>query len=154
MPSVLIVALLWLSPATAHAADFNWHDTKGKVFSLADYRDKPVALHFWASWCPPCRAELPELDTWIKAHPDARVIPISLDANGKTATDFVNTHGLVMQALLADSREAKGIGVRGLPSTIIIGSDGGIMNNYTGPLPWKQAGFSHMILKKLVSQPE
>ena len=61
------------------AADFTLPDLQGQPVSLSDLRGREVVLNFWATWCGPCRAELPMLAAWARAHPEVVVLGISAD---------------------------------------------------------------------------
>ncbi|MDX8412323.1 MAG: TlpA disulfide reductase family protein [Mariprofundaceae bacterium] len=141
--TVILLALGLMLAAIPHAwaGDFQWQDTSGSKQQLADV-NKPVALHFWATWCIPCRGELPELAAWKHQHPDVNLIAISLDRKMEQVTEFLGKEKLELPALLARSSDTARFGVRGLPSTVILSADGGIKKIYTGPVPWNNADFT------------
>jgi len=104
---------------SAQAADFKWMDDKGEIYTLSEtYKGQPVIVHFWASWCPPCVAEMPEMATWLNKHPNVNVLPVSLDNNLETAQLFLQQNQIAMPALLTDNSQSGRMGVRGLPTTI------------------------------------
>lgn len=150
--SILYLCLLaWLSlaAAPAQAQDFRWLDADRKPHSLAEYRGTPLLLHLWASWCPPCRAELPVLSTWRQAHPDVTLVPVSLDESSSDARDFLEQHDLPFPALLSEMREAMALGIRALPATLLIDANGEIRERLVGAQPWDDAAFSTKVLKEL-----
>ena len=78
IPAMMLLLLL-LAPGIATADSFRWVDDGGKLHSLEEYRDKAVIVHIWATWCSPCRSEMPELSAWLQAHPDVIFLPVSVD---------------------------------------------------------------------------
>jgi peroxiredoxin len=119
------------------APGFTLPDTAGKPHSLADYRGKVVFLNFWATWCPPCRAEIPAFIRLYKQYKDRgfTVVGVSLDARGKAdAAPFVRAKEIPYPILL-DPRAAVAPdygGVRGIPTTFIITQDGRIYDKIVG----------------------
>src|SRR4030067_3192645 len=72
---------------SSYAPSFRVADLKGKTISLSDYRGKVLFLNFWATWCPPCRAEIPD---FVEAYAEQKasgleILGISLDSTGKSA---------------------------------------------------------------------
>jgi len=146
----LIIILAGLSiPLTAFAADFQWQDSKGETHSLKDYHGQPLLLHFWATWCPPCRSELPELVEWRRQHPEVIFIPISLDENPAAARQYLQQYQLELTDNRGDNREAMQLGVRGLPSTFVIAGDSEIKLRLLGAQPWGDEAFSSALLEGL-----
>lgn len=130
--------LLLISPAVS-AADISWQDASGVTRSLADYKGKPVMLHFWASWCPPCRGEMPGLQAWAKANPDVTLIPVTLDNNINDARAFLDAKEITFPAWQASTSDATRFGIRGLPTTVVIGADGEIVRSKIGAMHWDNA---------------
>ena len=73
----LMVSLLAWS-FSGHAAGFLLEDIQGKAHRLADYRGKWVLVNFWATWCPPCLTEIPELISLHNAHKDSYLVVIGI----------------------------------------------------------------------------
>ncbi|MDX8408939.1 MAG: TlpA disulfide reductase family protein [Mariprofundales bacterium] len=113
---------------------------------LADYQGQPLILHFWASWCPPCRQELPQLDAWKQAHPKARLVVVSLDDSMAEATQFLRRNHLSLPAWTTDSMQAMRLGVRGLPTTMLVDSNGEIQQRMVGARDWEDHDFSKRML--------
>jgi len=145
----MAAALLLLASMPAQASDFKWMDNKGITHSLDEYKGKPVLVHFWASWCGPCRQEMPALTTWLKMHPEVTIIPVSLDNSLEDAQSFLDENHFDLPAQLTDSAQAMGMGARGLPTTVAIASDGSIVARQIGTLPWDDQTFSDNILGML-----
>ncbi|MDT8376555.1 MAG: TlpA disulfide reductase family protein [Mariprofundaceae bacterium] len=147
----ILIAGLIISASPLFAVEYEWKDTSGAVKSLADYKGKPVVLHFWATWCPPCRRELPEMDAWSKANSDVEVIVISLDRKIDAAAEFLESEGIGFPALKGDMAKAQRLGVRGLPTTLVIGPDSSIRKIRMGTVRWEDKTDSESILQALRS---
>ena len=111
--------LLAASPAQAiDAHDIRWKN-HAKMESLAQDAGHYVLVHFWASWCPPCRAEMPEIVAWAKAHPNIIFVPISLDATKHDAAHFLKSDHLSgVPLLMGTVNDATNIGARAIPLTM------------------------------------
>jgi len=146
---IAFLAALFLAAPPAQAVQYEWYDGKGVAHSLREFSGKPVILHFWASWCGPCKRELPELAVWRARHPDVPFAAISLDRNMADAKAYLNQHRLPFAALVGDMSGAMQLGVRGLPTTIVIGEDGKIRQRLLGSQPWQNEEFSREILSEV-----
>lgn len=147
----ILIAGLIISASPLFAVEYEWKDMSGTVKSLADYKGKPVVLHFWATWCVPCRRELPEMEAWSKANSDVEVIVVSLDRNIAVAAAFLESKGLSFPALKGDMVKAQRLGVRGLPTTLLISSDSTILKMRIGAVQWGEKSDSDSILQILKS---
>ncbi len=134
--------LFIVTSISAQAAEFQWVDDKGRQHQLSEMKGKPVVLHLWASWCPPCQAELPEFSAWFNAHPEINIIPVSLDDHINEVTSFLSSNAIKIPALLSDSDQARGLGIRGLPTTLLIAADGSISQHLLGPQNWTDKSFT------------
>jgi len=143
--TLMMLCLLAL-PFSAQAAQFKWLDNGNAVHSLEEYAGKPVILHLWASWCPPCRMELPEVAAWAKSHPEAHMVVVSLDRHSSEAASFLREKGIAMPVLLSDPNQAFGVGARGLPATLMIDADGKIEMLRIGMQDWQNAAWSNKLL--------
>ena len=114
----------------APAPDFTVTDMDGKEVALSDFRGKPVILNFWASWCGPCRSEMPEFDAaYQKYKDDIHFLMVNAtDGSRETveiAKDFVAGEGYTFPVYFDESGMGSATyGVTGLPATFFIGAQG------------------------------
>jgi peroxiredoxin len=109
----LCLCLLLSLPLSGVAADFSFQDVQGKMQRLSDYRGRWVLVNFWATWCPPCLNELPELNALFNSHKnkDLAVIGIAMEyASPKVVTDFVKKHGISYPIVLGTNKTLAQIG--------------------------------------------
>ena len=132
----MLVTLLFAAAPVVSAVEYEWEDAAGTVKSLDDYKGKPVILHFWASWCPPCRGEMPELSAWSKEHKDVKLVVVALDRKFANADAFLKDQKIGFPTLMGDMSAAMRLGARGLPTTLVIGPDGEIVKTRVGTVNW------------------
>ncbi|MDQ7002480.1 MAG: TlpA disulfide reductase family protein [Ghiorsea sp.] len=138
--------MLLLMPLTAHSLEYQWTNTQGEQVQLSSFKGKPVILHFWASWCPPCRSEMPAMSKWVQAHPDVQVVMISLDNDQDGAEAFYQQKNIHQPLNMGNQRDTMALGVRGLPTTLVIDANGDIKKRHLGDLNWADEGVSLMVL--------
>src|SRR5262245_39974305 len=117
-------------------------DTEGKPHRLADYRGKTVLVNFWATWCTPCREEMPSIEklrVQLKDKPFA-VLAVNVGESANAARAFAATMPLGFPLLLdRDMQASRAWGARVLPATYIVGPDGVARYSYLGELDWARA---------------
>lgn len=147
---IALLLILIAQAGAAQAADFAWQDQAGHSQRLEQVQHgEPVLVHLWASWCPPCRAELKAFDEWRQAHPEVRVLMVSLDKQRRDAVDFLHEQGIDRQVLMTDPPQARNLGANSLPTTVIVASDGSIARIHRGPRDWRNEAFSTDVLASL-----
>jgi peroxiredoxin len=117
------------------APDFAVADIDGKKLTLSDYKGKVVLLDFWATWCTPCRAEIPQfVEMQQKYGPQGfQVIGISMDDDAKPVRDFYQKLNMNYPVAVGDDKLAQSFGgVLGLPVNFIIDREGRIHAKYLG----------------------
>ncbi len=123
------------------APDFELQDLDGQSISLSSLRGSPVMLNFWASWCPPCRYEMPFIqevyDEW--SDKGLMVLAINLEESASTAKQFMQAEGLSFPVLL-DTRSivAGKYNIRAIPTTFLIDKDGIIQGIKIGAFQSKE----------------
>jgi len=142
---LFVAALLSLMPLAA-AVDFKWLDEQGVQHQLDERKGAPVVLHLWASWCFPCRIEMPKMAAWIKKNPNISVLPVSLDQSASDARDFLKKINMKVPLLLSDAAQLYKLGARGLPTTVLIDASGDILSVHTGVQQWGDGAWNDQLL--------
>ena len=118
----------------ASAPDFSLADTNGNTVSLSAFNGKVVILDFFASWCPPCRQEIPDFIELEKAYGDKgfAMIGVALVSAGE-AKEFAGKMGINYPVLVDDGKVSEIYGpIRSIPTTFIIDKNGKIVKMYIG----------------------
>ena len=114
-------------------------DVEEKPHRLADYRGKVVLVNFWATWCAPCREEMPSMEALrasLKDRPFV-VLAVNVGEGARVARGFADKMSLQFPVLLdRDTKTTKAWGARILPASFVIGSDGKIHYSYLGAIDW------------------
>jgi peroxiredoxin len=114
-------------------------DAGGRKHDLADYRGKVVLVSFWATWCEPCKTELPTIErlrSALAGKPFA-VLAVQMGGSARTAQDTASDLDLHFPLLLdRDSKVTNAWNVNVLPTTFLIGPDGTIALRHTGAADW------------------
>src|SRR5690606_9773304 len=119
------------------APDFEIETLEGKNVSLSDFRGKPVMLNFWATWCPPCRQEMPDMEEFHKEN-DVVVIAVNLldtEMNQDAVKKFVDEFGLTFDVGLdGDGEVSVQYRINPIPTTFMIDSNGIIQHKSYGAM--------------------
>lgn len=118
------------------APAFSLVSIDGTQTSLSDFEGKWVLVNFWATWCGPCRQEMPALSDWANAHqPDAAVLAVNLSEDRGTVARFAEEYRLQFPVLLDPGGEAHdSYRVQGAPSTYLVDPAGQVVQVWLGPL--------------------
>jgi cytochrome c biogenesis protein CcmG, thiol:disulfide interchange protein DsbE len=138
-----------LRPASERRAAplFSLPDLEGRVWNLADHRGKVVLVNYWATWCPPCRAETPSL---VKLADELgprglQVVGISLDDAKDVIPPFVAAYKVSYPILFPQEGLSSGIQVHSIPTTLLIDKQGRVAASFEGAI-------SESVLKKDLEQ--
>jgi thiol-disulfide isomerase/thioredoxin len=105
----------------------------GAEVDLAKLRGRTVVVNFWATWCPPCRMELPTLTSFAAAHPEVSVLYVAADGTPDALRAFADAHGMPHGSVLIADRATKATwGAATLPTTVVVGPDGAVEAAHTG----------------------
>jgi thiol-disulfide isomerase/thioredoxin len=122
----------------------HFEDGVGTAMTLADFRGRVVLLNLWATWCAPCRTEMPALDRLQAkmAGPDFTVVPLSIDHRGRDAVErFYRDLGLASLGIYVDrsGEAAYALEVSGMPTTLLLDREGRELGRVIGAAPWDDA---------------
>jgi len=133
-----VAEVIAVTKRTDKASNFSWKDSTGKTIDLDGFKGKVTVLNFWATWCGPCKAELPDLIAISKEMADrgVRVIGVSTDRGSSVKDDvasFVAEKGIPYQIVIAndDLDDAYG-NIRLIPTTFILDANGNIAQTLVG----------------------
>ena len=130
------------------AEDFTLQQPDGGMFQLSKHRGKVVFINFWATWCPPCRDEMPAMERLFRrSQKDGLVmLAVSVDADPKVVAQFLKeqpftfTVGLDPKMKLADT-----YGVRALPASFIVDRQGHLAGLALGPRSWDDSAAQALV---------
>ncbi len=117
------------------AIDFSLSDLNGETVKLSDYQGQVVMVNFWASWCPPCTAELPTIQAFYDAHKADGFVVLAVNAHENPADvrGFINSKGFTFPVLLdSNAGVMNKYGIRALPMSFIIDKNGNIQYIHRG----------------------
>ncbi len=123
------------------APNFTLHSLDGDEVSLSDYKGKKILVNFWATWCPPCKKEMPAIQQFSKeANEDLVVIAVNIDPENDVVA-FANEYKLTFPILLdyqdVDKPVSDNYQVMAIPTTFFIDSEGNIQNKFIGEMKLK-----------------
>lgn len=131
---IFLGGIAWSASATPSgpvggkpAPDFTGTDLAGNRVSLQDFRGKPVLLNMWASWCPPCKQEVPELEEFYKeyAPKGVAVLTVNMNEDKATVASFVAQQKVTFPVVLDESGKIGELyHVDGIPASFFIDKDG------------------------------
>ena len=132
---VLLTALLLTAPLAAEPVDFTLDNLDGKPVSLSDFRGKWVIVNYWATWCPPCLDEIPDLVQLYEDNRDTLVV-LGVDfeeVNTEYLREFVDSHMMSYPVMHMEPLPVTPLGpVQGLPTTYIISPQGELVARQEG----------------------
>jgi len=136
--SLRIFVLLLAMPFAAAAIDMPLEDIDGRSANLTDYRGKWVVVNYWATWCPPCIVEMPELQAFHDAHAerDAVVIGINLEQIGaERLRAFLEDYFITYPVYASEPAQESELGlIPGLPTTFMVSPVGEVVARQVGPV--------------------
>ena len=137
------------------APDFTFSDLDGRQVSLSDFRGKVVLVNIWATWCPPCRDEMPSMQKLYERFKGEHfeILAVSIDADGREAVaPFMQQMNLTFPALLDPEEKIRSLyAITGVPESFIIDRNGILVQKVIGPRDWaapKVFSFFENLLRK------
>jgi len=139
------------------APDFVLRDLAGRTYRLSDLRGQVVFLNVWATWCPPCREEMPSMERLYRRlrGTDFHMLAVNVDEGGTDLVrQFVEQVGITFPVLL-DPRGGvpQRYGVTGFPETFIIDRRGQVVHHTIGPEDWDSQAVSQYLARLLDNHP-
>lgn len=134
--------------------ELHFTDGAGRAMTFADFRGRVVLLNLWATWCAPCRKEMPTLDR-LQAKlggPDFQVVPLSIDRQGLSVVKpFYKELGLKSLGIYVDQsgKAASDLGAVGIPTTLLVDREGREIGRKVGPAEWDSPAIVEMIRRYL-----
>ena len=126
------------------AADFVLPSLTSEQVALADSAGAVRVINFWATWCAPCREEMPSLETLHRRHRKSGrlvVLAISVDEDIRAAREYVNAHGFTFPVLLDQRRVvANRFGVTVFPTSFVVDAEGHVVDRIEGAVDWAEDG--------------
>lgn len=137
--------------------DLRFVDGEGRKRALADFKGKVVLLNVWATWCTPCRKEMPTLDRLQNTlgGADFQVVALSIDRQGlDVVRKFYGEIGIKHLAVYVDrsSRAVRDLSAAGLPTTLLIDRAGREIGRLVGPAEWDAPGMMAFIRRQIGQQ--
>ncbi len=138
--------------------DFTFQDGEDRSRSLADWRGKVVVVNLWATWCSPCKVEMPTLDRLQSklGGADFSVIALSMDRTGPDGPrKFLETAGLKSLPLFIDGSGGAGFKLKaaGLPTTLILDREGREIARLAGTAEWDSAAVTTLLQRVIAGEP-
>lgn len=136
------------------APDFTLRDLQGGVHRLSALRGSVVFVNFWATWCPPCRSEMPDMQQLFNYMAGGgkpfEMLAILYNTEPQLGANFVTKNGYSFPVLLDPANEAsQAYGITGVPETYIVDKNGILREKFLGPLPWNSPEAKAMLNKYL-----
>jgi len=136
--------------------NFTFPDINGKEVSLSDHRGKVVLVNVWATWCPPCRQEMPSMQSLYEKFKgeNFEILALSIDSEGRAAVaPFMRRMRLTFPALLDPRETIRPLyGITGVPESFIIDKQGILVEKIIGPINWATPEVS-LFFKDLIQKP-
>jgi peroxiredoxin len=134
------------------APEFRLKDLDHREVSLTSMKGKVVLINFWATWCPPCKAEMPSLNSLYNEYKERGlvVLAVSMDRKENEVIDYIRRNDFNFRVLLDPRmKAAENYGVFSLPTSFIVDKNGVVIKMYLGEERWNSPGIKKEIGKAL-----
>jgi peroxiredoxin len=131
------------------APDFSLQDLNGKKIGLNQFKGKVIFINFWATWCGPCKGEMPSMETLHQQFKEKKfvLLAVSVDYEGpKLVKEFINKYQYTFPVLFdPDCKTLDLFEVKGIPTTFLIDKKGKMVGKAIGPRDWKSPEVTSLI---------
>ncbi|MBP0613418.1 TlpA family protein disulfide reductase [Chryseobacterium sp. cx-311] len=130
--------------STSEIADFRLQDEDGRIVSTKELRGKVVFMNFWASWCPPCRAEFPSVQKFFdryKDDPNVVFLTVNLDDQAAAGRNYLDKQNFTLPLLVPASDIPPAYYTGSLPTTVVLDKKGEIRLHHTGMADYSKDSF-------------
>ncbi|MGH7306645.1 MAG: TlpA disulfide reductase family protein [Candidatus Rokuibacteriota bacterium] len=141
-------------PRPKQASDFSVSLLGGETLKLKGQRGKPVLMNFWATWCAPCREEMPAMERLYRKHRERGfvLLAVSVDTDAALVKPFLDQHKLTFPVTLDAKMDlANAYGVRALPASFLIDRHGYLTAVALGPRAWDNRA-AHTLVERMLAQ--
>jgi thiol-disulfide isomerase/thioredoxin len=142
LSSILIISAAFCYQSKEKAPNFTLKTKEGQTITLSKLKGKVVLINFWATWCGPCRAEIPGFKEVYNKYKSKglEIVGISLDENGwEDVTPFMKQYSINYPVVIGNEKTAKAYGdIYGLPTSFVIDKQGYIVDKHVGLLSKEQ----------------
>lgn len=130
------MALVNAFESSQQLPDIALRDLQGKPLNLQDLQGKPLVVNLWATWCPPCRREMPVLEKAQKMHKDITFVYLNQGEGQQEVQLFLQQQNLTLENIFLDgnARAGQHVGSRSLPTTLFYSKDGQLKHSHLGEL--------------------
>lgn len=130
------IASLLVSSSAVPLPPLSLNSLEGRPVSIAGFAGKPTVVNLWATWCPPCRREMPVLEQAQAANPDVNIVFVNQGEEAATIAAFLGRQGLALRNVLVDPQRRTGaaLGHRALPTTLFFDAQGRLADTRIGEL--------------------
>jgi DsbE subfamily thiol:disulfide oxidoreductase len=135
------------------APDFSLRDRNGKTWKLSELKGQVVFVNFWATWCPPCREEMPSMQALYTSMPPDRfkMLAILYKDEPAPADALIAQLGYTFPVLVDPNDETgRAYGLTGVPETYIVDKQGVLREKFIGPVRWDAPGARQMLMKYIL----
>lgn len=139
--SIGVALLVWFAISQTRnpdlpeqAPDFDLVQVDGGRVQLSALRGRTVVLNFWATWCGPCRSEIPAFSRFAQANPDIAVLGIATDGTPAELVEASKNLGITYPVLRTDAATYKAYDISVIPTTVIVGPDGQVQDVHVGAM--------------------
>ncbi len=126
---------------TTRDLTFAFEDFEGNLYSLEDFQDEVILLNFWATWCPPCRAEMPSIQKLYNEYGDKIAMILITSEEKSILRDYLEENNYDLPVYIQKTALTPSFPVQSIPTTFLIARDGSLLLKKTGAANWNSDDF-------------